>query len=86
VGPDYLSSHDRDILLNTKLFKEIINKYVRNKLIGFFNEDKTIKKLLNVQKHSDHMYTSKLINTQEITQKLKLISKEISSIKIPDND
>ncbi|CAG8520784.1 33388_t:CDS:1, partial [Racocetra persica] len=96
-----LSGHDREILEKVPLIKTICKsagfKYtfplfyselsaIVEKLDSFFNEDKTIKKLsLNVQKHSDHMYTSKLINTQEISQKLKLTSKEISSIKIPDN-
>ena len=52
----------------------------------FIDADKMIKELPIVgQKHSDHMYTSKLINTHEITEKLSEIvvgSKLLDSIEI----
>ena len=48
---------------------------------------KMIRELPTVgQKHSDHMYTSKLINTHEITEKLSKIvvgSELLDSIEIP---
>ncbi|RIB23638.1 hypothetical protein C2G38_2170630 [Gigaspora rosea] len=58
----------------------------------FLEADKMIKELLTItQKHSDHMYTSKLINTCEITNKLQNLkitqeskpSLEIDSVEIP---
>lgn len=58
----------------------------------FLEADKMIKTLPIVkQKHPDHMYTSKLINTREITTKLQNLkitqeskpSREIDSFEIP---
>ncbi|KAF0550244.1 HCP-like protein [Gigaspora margarita] len=54
----------------------------------FIEADKIAKKLpIIAQQHPDHIYTSKLINTREITKRLsKLIaSKPIEEIEIPDN-
>ncbi|RIB04062.1 kinase-like domain-containing protein [Gigaspora rosea] len=50
----------------------------------FLDADKIVEKLpINLPKHPDFMYTSKIINTQKISQAIK-VSMPIESIELPD--
>ncbi|RIB06458.1 hypothetical protein C2G38_2253191 [Gigaspora rosea] len=78
----------RDIYFKLEEWNKIMkNSNDTNEIkIQFLNADKMFKELLIVaQKHPDHMYTSKLINTRDIIEKLsKMAISNLINVEIPD--